>query len=50
MSTVNYQMLKEKMESRYDPDNLFLKKCNYDVWFQNEKVTTDTTRKSDKKD
>ena len=49
MSTVNYQMLKEKMESRYDPDNLFLKKCNYDVWFQNEKLT-DTTRKSDKKD
>ena len=30
-------MLKEK-KSKYDPDKLFLKAYNYDVWFENEEL------------
>ena len=30
-------MSKQKIiESKYDPDNFFLKAFNYDVWFENE--------------
>ena len=55
MKTMNYQMPKEKIESKYYPDNLFLKTYNYDVWFKNEESTDkeesiDATRKSDKEE
>ena len=34
----------KKIESKYDPDKLFLKAYNFDVWFENEE-TNDTIRK-----
>ena len=34
----------KKIESKYDPDKLFLKAYNYDIWFENEE-TNDTIRK-----
>ena len=37
----------DKMEPKYDPNNLFLETYNYVDWFENEELT-DTTRKSDK--
>ena len=43
MHTMSYQMLK-KIESKYDPDKLFLKAYNFDIWFENEE-TNDTIRK-----
>ena len=38
-----------KMEPKYDPDNLFLKTYNYDVWFENEE-STNTSRESNKEE
>ena len=35
---------KRKKNSRYDPDNVFLKACKYNIWFENEQ-SIDTTRK-----
>ena len=29
-------MLKEKNESKYEPDKLFLEAYNYDVWCENQ--------------
>ena len=37
---------KRKLSNKYAPANLFLKTYNYDVWFENEKLTD--TRKSEK--
>ena len=34
----------KKIESKYDPDKLFLKAYNFDIWFENEE-TNDTIRK-----
>ena len=34
------------MEPKQNLDNLYLKKFNYDVWFENEE-STHTTRKKD---
>ena len=36
----NYELSDAKrktLESKYDPDKLFLETCNSDVWFENEK-------------
>ena len=43
------------MKRKYDPIKLFLEIYNYDVWFQNEKLTdkeksTHTRRKSEKEE
>ena len=37
----NYELSDAKsktLESKYDPDKLFLETCNSDVWFENEKL------------
>ena len=49
MNTMNYRILREKeMGLKYDPDNLFHKTYNYDVWFENEAsaVTTKSGKES----
>ena len=38
------------MEHRYKPKKLFLEAYNYDDWFENEKSTDTTSRKSDKEE
>ena len=37
------------MEPKYDPDNLFLERYDYDDWFKNE-VSTDAIRESNKEE
>ena len=38
MNTRLFQMPKKELVNKYDPINLFLETCNYDVWFQNEEL------------
>ena len=39
---------RKKIESKYDPKKLFLKKYNYDNWFENQE-STDNEESTDKK-
>ena len=44
MNTMLFQLLKKKkLGNKYYCFNLFLKTCNYDVWFEN-KESADTTK------
>ena len=36
--------------NKYNPINLFLDICDYNVWFENEKSTDKTSRKSDQEE
>ena len=40
---------RNKMEPKYNPDNLLLETYNYDDWFENEE-STDIKRESDKEE
>ena len=39
MNLTIYQILKKKIELKYDLINLFLETYNYDLWFENEEPT-----------
>ena len=38
---------KRKLGNNYDPSNLFLERCHYDIWFENEELT-DTQKGGEK--
>ena len=37
---MRYQMIKEKIESKYDPKDLFLDKYDYSLWSENQEEST----------
>ena len=41
---------KKLLGNKYDPINLFLDTCDYNAWFENEKSTDKTSRKSDQEE
>ena len=40
---------KKELDNMHDPINLFFQTCNYDIWFENEKLADTSSRKNDKK-